>query len=175
MLQSGQYADVTFRIGEETIPAHSCILALAAPNSYFSSIFTYPMREQNTRQVVVEGTSFATFHSLLELLYTGQTTIVDIEALADLYCASINQKCSLFGKIYRMADADGLKVVCLYEMIKQWKELQDTEERKVVSGLPGAFDEVMRLGGEPNKFSFEWLSGVSLKRKREEGDTGERD
>lgn len=63
-------ADVTLIVGSARLPAHG--LLLAARSSVFRAMFKHPMREQQTREVIIEGLEEATVTAMLRFIYSGK-------------------------------------------------------------------------------------------------------
>jgi hypothetical protein len=59
MLESGEFSDVTFVIGESRIRGHRCILA--SRSNFFKNMFTVGMRETEESVISVQDISLATF------------------------------------------------------------------------------------------------------------------
>ncbi|KAJ3045657.1 hypothetical protein HDV00_007783 [Rhizophlyctis rosea] len=168
LLDSSDHADASFRIGNETIPAHVAILKFCAPDSYFSAIFAHNTREAISREVMVEDTSYESFYALLQFIYTGQCdvpddmlTLVGLYRAADKYqitaCAEmakgelfrrlanvpIQQMCIIFETLLDMPDLDACKVLCLRNLLEHWERVQELDEWEAISS--SAVNEIMRL------------------------------
>lgn len=59
MLESGEFSDVTFVIGESRIRGHRCILANRS--NFFKNMFTVGMRETEESVITVQDISLSTF------------------------------------------------------------------------------------------------------------------
>lgn len=70
LLEAGDFADVTFVIGDTRIKGHKCILA--SRSSFFKNMFTVGMRECEESVISVQDISLATFKKLLEFIYSDQ-------------------------------------------------------------------------------------------------------
>lgn len=69
LLASGNMADVTIKVGDERIQAHSVILSARSP--FFAGMFNSPMRESKDREVNMEDLGAPAMHALLHYMYTG--------------------------------------------------------------------------------------------------------
>lgn len=70
LLESGQFADVTFVIGDQRMKGHKAILA--SRSNFFKNMFTVGMRECEEQVVTVQDIGLQTFQKLLEFIYTDQ-------------------------------------------------------------------------------------------------------
>jgi speckle-type POZ protein len=68
LLESGQNADVTFKVEEETMRAHRIILTTRSP--MFQGMLNSGMREGADGMVEVEGVRAPVFAALLHFIYT---------------------------------------------------------------------------------------------------------
>ncbi|XP_034570689.2 LOW QUALITY PROTEIN: BTB/POZ and MATH domain-containing protein 2 [Setaria viridis] len=111
LLQSGQGADVRFRVGSRTFPAHRCVLA--ARSLVFSAELYGGMKESAADHVVeVDDVEADVFRSLLHFIYTdslppemeGQGEVVEDDA-----SASMAQDLLVAADRYGM---ERLKVIC---------------------------------------------------------------
>lgn len=59
LLESSEFSDVTFIIGDSRIRGHRCILA--SRSSFFKNMFTVGMRESEESVISVQDISLATF------------------------------------------------------------------------------------------------------------------
>ena len=67
-MTEGEFADVTFVIGESRIRAHRAILA--GRSNFFKNMFTVGMRETEESVISVQDISLTTFKKLLEFIYS---------------------------------------------------------------------------------------------------------
>jgi len=70
LLFSSDLSDVTFRIGDESIPAHQLILRTRVP--YFERLFVSGMKETISKVITVEDFDFADFKEFLKFVYSGE-------------------------------------------------------------------------------------------------------
>ena len=70
LLEAGDFADVTFVIGDTRIKGHKCILA--SRSSFFKNMFTVGMRECEESVISVQDITLQTFKKLLEFIYSDQ-------------------------------------------------------------------------------------------------------
>lgn len=89
LLQSGQWADCQFLVGESTssevIQAHK--LYLAASSSVFSTMF-YGSIPEEIQPIKVPDVAAKVFKLMLKYIYTNQLKLIDIDEAKDLYyCA----------------------------------------------------------------------------------------
>ena len=70
LLETGEFADVTFIINETRIKGHKCILA--SRSNFFKNMFTVGMRESEESIISVQDISLPTFQKLLEFIYSDQ-------------------------------------------------------------------------------------------------------
>ena len=75
MLESENFADVTFVVGDTKVKAHKCILA--SRSNFFENMFSVGMREAQESVISVQDISLPTFRKLLEFIYSDQ--LVKIE------------------------------------------------------------------------------------------------
>jgi hypothetical protein len=68
MLDSENFADVTFILGETKLKAHKCILA--ARSSFFENMFSVGMREAQESVISVQDINLPTFKKILEFIYS---------------------------------------------------------------------------------------------------------
>ena len=68
LLEQGDFADVTFVIGDTRIKGHKCILA--SRSSFFKNMFTVGMRECEESVISVQDINLQTFKKLLEFIYS---------------------------------------------------------------------------------------------------------
>jgi len=76
------FADITFKIQGQEIPAHKGFLAARCP--YFKKMFTSGMMEANSSVIEIPTTKVETFNALLEYIYCEETTGLDLENAVDL-------------------------------------------------------------------------------------------
>mmetsp|Transcript_70565 Transcript_70565/g.163082 ORF Transcript_70565/g.163082 Transcript_70565/m.163082 type:complete len:368 (+) Transcript_70565:138-1241(+) len=69
LLDSGRFADVVVRVGQEEISAHSAILAARSP--VFEAMWSSGMREQQQKEVVIKDLDPAAVRRMLRFMYTG--------------------------------------------------------------------------------------------------------
>ena len=105
LFTSGKSSDISFAIGDQTVPAHKAILIARVP--YFDKMLASGMKEAETGRVKLdENTDVAAFKAVIKYIYGGQlpTTLdedaVQILPLADKY------------------DLKRLKEACFYHMEK---------------------------------------------------------
>ena len=67
---SEQYADICIVVGDARIPAHSLILAARSP--VFATMFTAPMKESITKEMVLEDIEASVVRDLLQYVYSGR-------------------------------------------------------------------------------------------------------
>ena len=67
---SEQYADICIIVGDARIPAHSLILAARSP--VFATMFTAPMKESITKEMVLEDIEASVVRDLLQYVYSGR-------------------------------------------------------------------------------------------------------
>jgi len=75
LLRSGLFADVTFRVDREDVPAHRSLLA--ARSDYFCALFSSSFADSTSPVVAVEGVGAAAFRTLLQFLYTNDMSLTD--------------------------------------------------------------------------------------------------
>ena len=75
ILQSENFADVTFVIGDAKVKAHKCILA--SRSSFFNNMFSVGMKEAQESVISVQDIKLLTFTKLLEFIYSDE--LVDID------------------------------------------------------------------------------------------------
>ena len=63
-------ADVRFTFGDETLPAHECVLRCRVP--YFERLFTSGMQEAETNVIVIQDAEKASFSHVLKFIYCAQ-------------------------------------------------------------------------------------------------------
>ncbi|KAF7103562.1 hypothetical protein CFC21_104543, partial [Triticum aestivum] len=68
LLSTGDGADVTFEVGDETFPAHRCVLA--ASSSVFKAELLGPMKERTDASVRLDGIEAKVFKAMLHFVYT---------------------------------------------------------------------------------------------------------
>lgn len=92
-------ADVTFKIQEKEIKAHSLILASGSP--VLAAMFQHNFKENREKIVEIQDVKPLVFEKLLRFIYTGDTdleneTITDLLMAADKYgIDSLKQECAL--------------------------------------------------------------------------------
>ncbi|KAH7954972.1 hypothetical protein HPB49_023517 [Dermacentor silvarum] len=114
LLESKNYADVTFKVGDETFQAHRSILAARSPA--FRSMLEHPMEEEVVGGVVIEDVEPDVFAAILRFLYTGRVPapIVKPESLlkaADRYnmdLLKISCELALISRLTEESAADTL-------------------------------------------------------------------
>jgi len=88
LLDSGRFADVVVRLGQEEIKAHSAILAARSP--VFEAMWSSGMREQQQKEVVIKDLDPTAVRRMLRFMYTGALEVKlekDSEAIALLEVA----------------------------------------------------------------------------------------
>ncbi len=90
LLQSGEFSDFEFTIGERKFPVHKCILYSRAP--YLKAMFTQDFEEKTTKSVPIEDIDADMFTELLEYLYTSklpeftdEMKAIEVLTIADKY------------------------------------------------------------------------------------------
>ena len=68
LLESGQDADVVFKVEDDTMPAHRIVLTTRSP--MFQGMLNSGMREGSEGVVAVEGVRAPVFKALLHFVYT---------------------------------------------------------------------------------------------------------
>lgn len=68
LLESGHNADVTFKVEDDTMPAHKIVLTTRSP--MFQGMLNSGMREGSEGIVAVEGVRAPVFKALLHFVYT---------------------------------------------------------------------------------------------------------
>lgn len=68
-LTEDRHADVTIRVGEEAIRAHSQILAARSP--VFEAMLSHPMKEQIERTIIISDVEVAVVRRMLGFIYAG--------------------------------------------------------------------------------------------------------
>lgn len=81
------FSDVSFQVGERTVPAHKVVLASRSP--VFAAMFRpdSTMRESATNRVVIEDIDADVFVEFLHFVYTGEAPRIDDMAAALLVAA----------------------------------------------------------------------------------------
>lgn len=69
LLDSGRFADVVLRIGEEQLRAHSVILAARSP--VFDAMWATSMREQAEKEVIITDLDMVAVQRMIRFMYTG--------------------------------------------------------------------------------------------------------
>ncbi|GJN36685.1 hypothetical protein PR202_gb25568 [Eleusine coracana subsp. coracana] len=75
LLETGEAADVTFSVAEQTFPAHRTILIMRSP--VFMAELCGPMCEAKTQHVIIKGMQPAVFRALLHFIYTDSLPMMD--------------------------------------------------------------------------------------------------
>jgi len=86
MLDSGNGADVTFRVDGANIPAHKLILS--ARSDYFRRMFDAGMKEAETGVVDIEDVDVDIFRGLLRFIYSGILPPPSVETVTKLLVAA---------------------------------------------------------------------------------------
>ncbi len=107
LLQSGEFSDFEFTIGQRKFPVHKNILYSCSP--YFKAMFTLDFEEKAVNSVPIEDVDADLFAEMLEYLYTSrppkfidESKTIEMLILADRYqIDSLKTICEneLFGKI----------------------------------------------------------------------------
>ncbi|KAH7969700.1 speckle-type POZ protein [Rhipicephalus sanguineus] len=87
LLESKNYADVTFKVGDETFQAHRGILA--ARSLAFRLMLEHPLEEAAPREVIVKDVEPEVFAVILSFLYTGRVPDPLVKPKALLKAASL--------------------------------------------------------------------------------------
>jgi len=69
LLDSGRFADVVVRVGQEEIRAHSAILA--ARSAVFDAMWSSGMKEQQEKEVIIKDLEPTAVRRMLRFMYTG--------------------------------------------------------------------------------------------------------
>jgi len=162
LLSSGKYADLSFVVGDEVIPAHKAIIAARVP--YFDKMLSSGMEEAETGLVKLdEGTDVAAFKEVLKYIYGGQLPAtlhedaVQILQLADRYdLALLKDACFyhmqkgltkdnvcetlILADLYR---GSNLKKECL-QQLHQWGSSLDSKVLEKLSEHPRLMIEVIQ-------------------------------
>ena len=90
LLQSGEFSDFEFTIGERKFPVHKAILHSRSP--YFKAMFMQDFEEKVTNSVPIEDIDADMFTELLEYLYTSklpeltdEIKAIEVLIIADKY------------------------------------------------------------------------------------------
>ena len=89
LFETGEDADVVFKVKGETIPAHMLILAARA--RYFDRMFKSGMKECVSKEVIVPDTEPQVFRAMLQFIYSGlppkklEEIALDLLVVADKY------------------------------------------------------------------------------------------
>ncbi|RLN04033.1 hypothetical protein C2845_PM13G06460 [Panicum miliaceum] len=75
LLETGQGADVTFRVRGQTFRAHKSVLAVRSP--VFEAEFFGPMKEATAQLLTIRGINPAVFRTLLHFIYTDSLPAFD--------------------------------------------------------------------------------------------------
>jgi len=75
-------SDVTFKIGNESIPAHQLVLSARVP--YFQRMFAIDMKEAASKIVTIEDADVGSFKELLKYIYSGQLP-EDLQSFPEAY------------------------------------------------------------------------------------------
>ncbi|XP_002970328.2 kelch repeat and BTB domain-containing protein 12 [Selaginella moellendorffii] len=70
LLSSGLYSDITFQTGDDSTPAHRCILASLSP--VFSTMLSAGLQEQETATIAITDMTTPQLRAFLLFLYTGR-------------------------------------------------------------------------------------------------------
>merc|ERR1719375_438047 len=147
ILDSGLLADVTIRVGDQSIQAHSAILAARSP--VFAAMLSSGMRESQGKEVVLSDLDAPAVRGLLSFLYTGvvkdetlesdESTLALLQAAHRYEATSLVEKCvealrarlqvETVAERLEVADLIGcatLKAKCLDFMREHIAEVQET-------------------------------------------------
>jgi len=141
------FADVTFQVGSELIPAHKNILVTRS--EYFRAMFLNGMKENQQDVIQLPNMDAQTFTSVLEFLYTGNVTVDEksivslVNAAAIFRIDDLKELCiSQFNAVVSeenvinlllMAEAhqeDYLKKTCKRYILDNYQEMLRTESFK---------------------------------------------
>jgi len=79
---SASSADVSFYIGQESVPAHQLILSARVP--YFERLFASDMKEAVSKTITIEDADVDSFKELLKFIYSGDLP-KDIDGSPETY------------------------------------------------------------------------------------------
>merc|ERR1712187_1095972 len=142
-LNKQQFSDVDFEVEGRQLHAHRILLTLFS--DYFRRAFACGMRESFEPEIVIEGTSYETFYSLLEFLYTGRLRLTDAQKM---------DVCFLIGLLRA---ADQFCVDCVRQMCeKHLSGLVDVEN------VEGVLQEADRIQATQLRLHCEWFRRQQL-------------
>ncbi|KAJ3032271.1 hypothetical protein HDV00_007728 [Rhizophlyctis rosea] len=182
LLELGTGSDITFRLFDDTIPAHKNILLIYG-GAYFSGLISHPMKENTTGEVAIIDTNRATFKALLEFIYTGQcVSPPSFEALADLLIAAdkyqvepcleaakgellqllkwatVAERVDIFQKLLPLSNVDSIKAICVRGLLAKWDKVVAMD-----GWGPDGDREVLRLVALCRDFSFPPVNSADTK------------
>mmetsp|Transcript_35171 Transcript_35171/g.88643 ORF Transcript_35171/g.88643 Transcript_35171/m.88643 type:complete len:375 (-) Transcript_35171:164-1288(-) len=154
LLESKRFADVTIKVGDEHIRAHSLVLASRSP--VFLAMFSSTMRESQERQIEIDDLDVGAVKELVSFFYTGEldTSVLrsDDSALALLQAAhrydapAVVEKCTAVLRarlspetvserleLADMIDCATFKAQCLEFMRQHIHEVQGTRSYEVLA------------------------------------------
>eukprot|EP00927_Polykrikos_kofoidii_P010466 TRINITY_DN14413_c0_g1_i1.p1 TRINITY_DN14413_c0_g1~~TRINITY_DN14413_c0_g1_i1.p1 ORF type:complete len:379 (+),score=68.80 TRINITY_DN14413_c0_g1_i1:133-1269(+) len=173
LLSSRRFADVTIKVGDEHIEAHSLIIS--ARSHVFARMLSCPMKEATEKVIHLEDLEAASVKALLAYLYTGRVcksfVATDDAALGLLHTAhrfdvaGLIQHCvqALVSRLEVQTVAERLEVAdlascsdfkahCLDFIRKHFVDVQDTEAyNRLVDRRPALLRDIMEVIMPPAK------------------------
>ncbi|KAG8176953.1 hypothetical protein JTE90_015419 [Oedothorax gibbosus] len=83
MFESGPAHDLTFSVGEGSIPVHKAIVCRRSP--VFCKMLEHDMVEKLSTNIAIEDAEYSTFNNFLLFLYTGEIAEKDWESVLGIY------------------------------------------------------------------------------------------
>ncbi|KAJ1693900.1 hypothetical protein LUZ63_010598 [Rhynchospora breviuscula] len=115
LLETGEGADVSFKVGRDTIHAHKSILAARSP--VFKAQLFGPMKGMKNKTIKVKDMEASTFKAMLHFIYSQSESLPEFEELKGNRAASIAVAQNLLVAANRYGLVR-LKFVCEIELYK---------------------------------------------------------
>ncbi|XP_043247543.1 kelch-like protein diablo isoform X2 [Amphibalanus amphitrite] len=163
------FCDVIIRVGEQTFPAHKCVLAAFSP--YFKAMFTSQLKECHDREVTLKDIEPIMLETLLQFAYTGSVSITQgnvqnlMAASNLLQVLSVRDACSLFMEKH-MDASNCLGIHCFAETMN-CERLQRLAKEFALSNFPDVSSHEEFLNLSLPKL-VEFVSSDELQVAREE-------
>mmetsp|Transcript_78627 Transcript_78627/g.168507 ORF Transcript_78627/g.168507 Transcript_78627/m.168507 type:complete len:375 (-) Transcript_78627:95-1219(-) len=171
LLESKRFADVTIKVGDEHIRAHSLILASRSP--VFCAMFSTSMRETNEREVVIPDLDVGAVKELISFFYTGEinkdvmsndeSTLALLQAAHRYEAPAVVEKCTAALRsrftnetasdrleLADMINCPAFKTQCLDFMRQHMHQVQETKSyERLVERRPALLRDIIAAMAGP--------------------------